>query len=539
MTKLFAGVVVLFAVAAGTLAAQDVTELRRLTATSATEPATILESDRTITRLMRSGELTQVTTFDDVLVPGRRHERLQQTVNGVPVWASTVTRQSDFAGVPVSIFGDVYEQVPGVATEPKLSPEAARQIVAVDADVELGDVPAPLYVLMTESGPRLVYVIRAARPPLQLFLYFIDAISGAIVEKRDDVKRQSVGLGIGVLGAEKKISTTSQGGTYVAVDALRPPLLDTYNMRANVLATVLSLNRQRLLASSDLASDSDNRWTDGAIVDAHVHAGWTYDYLFKRFGRLGLDNRNMPITNLTHPASFGDVFVYGGAVVDYLTNAGYYGDGRMVYGDGLPAGMTLGGQTYEPLSGALDVVAHELTHGVTDYTSRLEYQGEAGALNEAFSDIIGTSVEFYFQPAGAGRGQADYSMGEDVIRPGGVRSLANPSSFGQPDHFSRFVHTSDDNGGVHTNSGIPNQAFYLAIEGGRNRTSGLAVAGVGGANREQIEKVFYRAFTSMLPATARFSTARAATIQAARDLYGVGSAAERAVIEAWTAVGVF
>ncbi|HEX2453876.1 MAG TPA: M4 family metallopeptidase, partial [Vicinamibacterales bacterium] len=95
-----------------------------------------------------------------------------------------------------------------------------------------------------------------------------------------------------------------------------------------------------------------------------------------------------------------------------------------------------------------------------------------------------------------------------------------------------------DNGGVHTNSAIPNQAFYLAIESGTNRTSGLAVQGVGPANREQIEKVFYRAFVFMLPSNATFSMARAATIQAARDLYGVGSAAERAVTQAWTAVGV-
>ena len=190
------------------------------------------------------------------------------------------------------------------------------------------------------------------------------------------------------------------------------------------------------------------------------------------------------------------------------------------------------------MAGGLDIVAHELTHGVTDYTSKLVYQGESGALNEAFSDMIGTSVEFFFQPPGNGRGLAEYLAGEDVIRPA-LRSLSNPGLFGDPDHYSRFVRTSDDNGGVHTNSGIPNHAFYLAIEGGRNRTSGLNVTGVGGANREQIEKVFYRAFTSMLPATARFTTARAATIQAARDLYGAGSAAERAVTEAWTAVGVF
>ena len=91
---------------------------------------------------------------------------------------------------------------------------------------------------------------------------------------------------------------------------------------------------------------------------------------------------------------------------------------------------------------------------------------------------------------------------------------------------------------MHTNSAIGNQWFYLAIEGGTNRTSGLQVTGVGGANREQIEKVVYRAFTQLMPANATYSTARAATIQAATDLYGGSSAAVRAVTQAWAAMGV-
>ena len=110
--------------------------------------------------------------------------------------------------------------------------------------------------------------------------------------------------------------------------------------------------------------------------------------------------------------------------------------------------------------------------------------------------------------------------------------------FGDPDHYSKRYLGSDDNGGVHTNCTIVDQAFYLAIEGGTNRTSGLSAQGVGSANREQIEKVFYRGFTLMLTPNATFSDARAATIQSARDLYGAGSATERAVTQAWTAVGV-
>jgi len=204
--------------------------------------------------------------------------------------------------------------------------------------------------------------------------------------------------------------------------------------------------------------------------------------------------------------------------------------------------MTAGGQHWDYLAGAIDVVAHELTHGITDYTSDLIYENESGALNESFSDMMGTAVEFFYQQPGAGPMQADYLLGEDVITPGGIRSMANPGAFGDPDHYSKRLVTPNDsahdNGGVHTNSGIPNHVYYLAIEGGTNRTSGLSVEGVGQANREQIEKVMYRAFTQMMPSNATFSVARAVTIQAAVDLYGASSAAARAITQAWTAVGV-
>jgi thermolysin len=128
-----------------------------------------------------------------------------------------------------------------------------------------------------------------------------------------------------------------------------------------------------------------------------------------------------------------------------------------------------------------------------------------------------------------------------AVKPGallGFRSLANPQAFGDPDHYSRRYTGTEDDGGVHTNGAIGGHAFYLAIEGGTNRTSGISVQGVGAANREQMEKVFYRAFTYYLTANADYRAARAATIRAAQDLYGNGSAAERAVTQAWTAVGV-
>jgi thermolysin len=274
-------------------------------------------------------------------------------------------------------------------------------------------------------------------------------------------------------------------------------------------------------------------------VDAHVYAGYTYDYYFKRFGRRGLDNANIRIRSFTHPVNREDATrVSINVLGTYFVNAFYAGDGIMVYGEGLPQNLRLGGQQWNYLAGSLDVVAHELTHGVTDYSSGLIYRNESGALNEAFSDIMATSVVFFYQQAGSGAGGADYIIGNDVVTPSGIRSMRDPRSAGDPDHYSIRFTGPEDNGGVHINSGIANHAFYLAIEGGTNRTSGLSVQGIGAANREQMEKVFYRAFTQLLPANALFTTARAATLQAAQDLYSGNNAIAAALTQAWTAVGV-
>ena len=219
----------------------------------------------------------------------------------------------------------------------------------------------------------------------------------------------------------------------------------------------------------------------------------------------------------------------------YINNAFYCCSGVLVYGDG-------DGRSWGFLAGALDVIAHEWTHGVTDFSSNLIYRNESGALNEAFSDIMGAAVEFFNQPAGGGRDQADWRIAEDAVlqAPGFLRSLNNPIATGHPDHYSlrRFIGTSIDDGGVHFNLTIATHAFYLAVAGGRNRVSGITVAGVGMANIERMEKVFYRAFTMLMTPNSQFSDARRATLQAAADLYGAGSNDHAQVEAAWTAVGV-
>jgi Zn-dependent metalloprotease len=472
-------------------------------------------------------------------VSGRRHERLVQLHGGLRVFGGELVRQSDSAGA-VSVFGALYEGI-DVDTRPNLSGEAARARVRVaGAPRLLTGKPAELLVLpLSGGGYALCWMFREWTAD-DFVLYFVDAHDGQVRLKLSDLKRQSaVGIGRGVLNDRKKISASSSSGTFVADDALRPPNIATYDFQGQ-LEKLLTLQRVEDLSPSDLARDSDNDWSDGANVDAHVYAGYTYDYYFKRFGRRGLDDANITISSITHTVNRDEIFSQPlGVIFTFYLNAFYLGDGLMVYGEGLPEGVTTtAGQYWDYLSGALDVVAHELTHGVTDYSSQLIYQNESGALNEAFSDIMATGAEFYFQQPGSGDLRADYLAGEDVVRPGGLRSLQNPASFGDPDHYSIRFTGSEDNGGVHINSSIPNHAFYLAVEGGTNRVSGLSVQGVGAANREQIEKVFYRAFTLLLPPNANFRTARAATIQSARELYQAGSAAERAVTQAWSAVGV-
>jgi thermolysin len=524
-------------------AAQAPVARPRLAIIAAASAPALRQWDAMAESMLRSGGLRVRQVRSDTQLGGRRTERADQYYRGVRVFGADISRQVDDQGVVLWMFGHLYDDIT-ISPNPSITAEVVKTTVNGLAGLEQATDNEPeLIVLPIDEGAtfRLAWRMRAVTGRADVVQYFLDAESGAVLRQYSDRQSQSaVGRATGVLGDSKKISVTGSNGSFSARDLLRPPLVETDDMKGDPIRTANYLDGRLNLGPADVAGDTDNDWTDGAVNDAHVYAGYTYDYLFKRFGRRGLDNNNIRIRSLVHPVrrSAADLALYFNLFPEFFINAGYYGGGVMVYGVGLPPGFTAGGQSWNHLSGGLDIVAHELTHGVTEFSSNLIYRNESGALNESFSDIIGTSVEFFFQPAGSGDLRADYLCGEDVVKPGGLRSMENPQAYGDPDHYSRRFLGLSDNGGVHSNSGISNQAFYLAIEGGANRTSGLAVQGVGAANRDQIEKVFYRAFTQMLPANATFALARAATIQAARDLFGANSNPERAVTQAWTAVGV-
>jgi thermolysin len=476
------------------------------------------------------GELVLARVQPDTAFPAHRHLRYEQRLSGLRVFGAQLVEQRDAEGRTLSVFGRLEQAAGATRLRPTLTADQAVRAALAEFPAGARVLREPeLVFLPRDGGLRLTWTARV-RFDHRLERVFVDAASGAMVNRYSDLQTQAVvGSGRGVWDDVKKISVESEQGLYRTRDRLRPPLLVTYDLQQNQSAALQLLNTA-YFDPLYVASDVDNVWNDGAVVDAHAYAGFTYDYYFQRHGRRGLDGNDLPIASVTHflPRSF----FFGNAFWDPSVGAMFYGDGD--------------GET-NSFSGALDVVAHELTHGVTSYTWDGIYQNESGALNEAFSDIMATGVEFLFQPVGNARQQADYYLGEDlayVFDPPrtATRSLDNPSLFCSssmgcnPDHYSRLYRGPVDGGGVHHNSGVANQAFYLLAEGGVNRTSGRRVNGLGSGGRERAERIFYRGFTLYLTPSATFHDARVATLQAARDLYGEAEADQ--VAATWSAVGV-
>ena len=484
-----------------------------------------------VERAVTEGTLRLVSAEADADLPGRWHRRYDQRLGGVPVFGGQVAVQGDADGRALTVFGRLAEGLeapPPPVVSATVAAEAAARAVSASART-VGTPELVLLPLGPRPGPAWMVLVRDGLPILRRT--FVSAADGSLLLCYDDLRTEAaVGLGRGVFGDLKKMATERVAGGYEATDRLRPPLVRTFDFRFDIQGALRFYETGELPAGR-VARDEDNDWADGAVVDAHVHAGLTYDYYYKRHGRRGIDDHDLPLVSLTH--ILPPQVAYANAFWDTATASMTYGDGD---------------SEYAAFSAGLDVVAHELTHGVTERTWNGVYLGESGALNESFSDVVGTSVEFFFQEPGQGRGRADYFLGEDLSRvfdPAryAVRSMADPGSVCgrlgcHPDHVSLLYRGSEDGGGVHVNSGVANHAFYLAVEGGTNRTSGRRVAGLGATRRDRVERVFYRGFVRHLTPLAGFAEARAATVQAARDLYGAGGEEEAAVAAAWSAVGV-
>lgn len=447
--------------------------------------------------------------------------RLQQVYEGVPVWGAAQAALVADDGTLTVFSGTVtpfLETKNGLKKVKKVNENQAIKIAEADLGYapDYEKKPSAELVVYTQ-GDDAVYAyfvnLNFLEPKPGNYNYFVDAATGEIINKYNDLHEakpgggsgisgtNTTGSGVGVLGDSKSLNMLLSSSTYYLQD----------NTRGNGIFTYDAANRSRTPGS--LWSSVDNLLNakyEAPAVDAHYYAGKTYDYYKNVFGRNSYDNRGAALKSTVH---------YGR---NY--NNAFWNGTQMVYGDG-------DGTTFIPLSGGLDVVAHELTHAVTDTSSDLIYQYESGALNEAISDIFGTLVEYY------NNNKPDYEIGEDIYTPAKVndalRSMSDPTKYGDPDHYSKRYTGTSDNGGVHTNSGIINKAAYLLAVGGTHY--GVTVPGIG---NDKLGAIYYRANTVYLTASSTFSQARAALVQAAADLYGAGSAEVNAVNKSFDAVGV-
>jgi vibriolysin len=267
-----------------------------------------------------------------------------------------------------------------------------------------------------------------------------------------------------------------------------------------------------------LCSNTQSCGSDNSAQRAHDSASSVYDYYKARFNRSSVNNGDLTLVSSVHVGNnYGNAFWY---------------NNRMWYGDG-------DGTKLKDLTLAHDVVGHELTHGVVEYTAKLVYANASGALNEGFADILGVSAESYKN----GNTQPDWKLGEEVMVQGGaLRYMNNPtqdnySTDWYPDRipFVSNPSNSNDQGGVHGNSGIANLAYVLTVDGGTH-PRGKSSANVSGIGLLKAEQIFYRALNTYMTASTNFAGARTATAQAATDLYG--AAEVTAVNTAWCAVGV-
>jgi len=472
---------------------------------------------------------------------GITQTRHQQVVGGADVYGGQITTLTDRTGRMLAVIGAHYPGLRATGTV-KLTGKAAREVVARQVGTQ-GKWDVTLSI-SPQTGNRF-YVVDAKRFTAR-WIFHIDAGTGKTLKKYNAIQHTGETAsdpGTGVKGDTKQIDTTLINGTHAMQSGDNRQ--KTYDAK--------QANTSRKLPGT-LFTDLDGGWYNESTsspgqragVDAHYYSNVTDDFYRTTFERNSLDNSGLTMVSSVH---------YGNS----YDNA-FWNGSQMVYGDG---SQTAGG--FRELSGGLDVVAHELTHGVTDYTSNLVYQDESGALNEAFSDMMGNSVEAYANESATtskcvldtDQSQttcADWYIGEDVyISPSankveGFRNMADPKEDGDPDHYSERYTGTDDNGGVHSNSGIPNHAYFLLVNGGQNagcdtigsgghshtEDCGVTVAGLG---MEKAQQIFYKAFTS-LNSTATMGNARAATEVAAQALFPSDATALSSTSAAWQAVGV-
>ncbi|MBK7789267.1 MAG: M4 family metallopeptidase [Saprospiraceae bacterium] len=490
---------------------------------------------------------------------GEHHIKVQQKCNDLPIFGAELTLHTTEGDIDF-VMGRTWptESIGAVAE----SEGADHSLTRVWAD--MGTNPPVIafgqwshllknkselgYLPVSESELRLVYHHSVYKNAVERWEYFVDAFNGEVVKKYQSIckfhnhqdgescdnnvvvnskplmqKELNDGLvvdplnGVATATAQdlyninRTINTYQVGSKYYMIDGSRSmfkPASSMPNDPQGVIWTIDAFNTapQNSDFNADHITSNNNTWSNKTGVSAHYNGGKAYDYFKNVFGRNSISGSGGNIVSFINIAdedgsSMGNAFWNGAA---------------MFYGNGDAA--------FQPLAKGLDVAGHEMTHGVVQNTANLEYQGESGALNESFADVFGVLID-----------RDDWLIGEDVVKPaafpsGALRSMQDPHNGAstndfnrgwQPKKYSERFKGSEDNGGVHINSGIPNHAFFLFASS---------------VGKDKAEKVYYKVLNQYLTKSSQFIDCRIAVIRAAREDFG--DAAANAAAAAFDAVEV-
>ncbi|MFI7142182.1 M4 family metallopeptidase [Streptomyces massasporeus] len=453
---------------------------------------------------------------------GTVHTRYERTYDGLPVLGGDLVVESTKADATAAVVKATRAAIKPATTKTAVPAAKARQqaLTAGEADeTKNADINRePRKVIWAANGkPVVAYetVVGGFQhdgTPRELHVV-TDATTG---KKLFEWEAIETGTGNTVYSGTVDLTTTQSGSTYNLTDGARGNH-KTYNLNRGTSGT------------GTLFSGPDDVWGNGtpsnlesAGADAHYGAALTWDYYKNVHGRSGIRGDGVGAYSRVH---------YGNNYVNAFWSDSCF---CMTYGDG--------SGNANPLT-SIDVAAHEMTHGLTSNTAGLNYSGESGGLNEATSDIFGSTVEFY---ANNSSDVGDYLIGEEININGDgtpLRYMDKPSKDGaSKDSWYSGIGSID----VHYSSGPANHFFYLLSEGSGTKTingvtynsstsDGLPVTGIG---RDKAEKIWFRALTTKFTSTTNYAGARTGTLAATGELYGTDSAEYKAVQHAWAGINV-
>ncbi|MFD0441238.1 M4 family metallopeptidase [Streptomyces chartreusis] len=453
---------------------------------------------------------------------GTVHTRYERTYDGLPVLGGDLVVETTKSGATKDVVKATRAAIkPATTTAAVPAAKAEKQALAAAKaeDAKSPDVnKAPRKVIWAANGkPTLAYEtvvggLQEDGTPNELHVV-TDAATGA---KLYEYQAIETGTGNTMYSGTVTLGTTQSGSTYNLTDGARGNH-KTYNLNRGTSGT------------GTLFSGPDDVWGNGAAsnaetagADAHYGAALTWDYYKNVHGRSGIRGDGVGAYSRVH---------YGNNYVNAFWSDSCF---CMTYGDG--------SGNANPLT-SIDVAGHEMTHGVTSNTAGLVYSGESGGLNEATSDIFGSTVEFY---ANNSSDVGDYLIGEEININGDgtpLRYMDKPSKDGaSKDAWYSGIGSID----VHYSSGPANHFFYLLSEGSGTKTingvtynsptsDGLPVTGIG---RDKAEKIWFRSLTTKFTSNTNYAAARTGTLAAAGELYGTTSTEYKAVQDAWAGVNV-